>query len=465
MDDSSECSFHRELGRPQLSCQTYFEPTNSTGHSPLVIDEGEEEKGGTGEFKAHESLRVEKFAGLKINVTLPESSTQQFIKSSLESLLSSNEEKGTYNSNLIIEELEGFSDSSVELKSKKTETTTTNPDLLDPPKGKCKCPISSLEQMTLQQYAAVSAAQKESKPALIQRGRFSKIFAIRDSQRSPPKCYKIVDTSCLTANTEAVVCRELAKHVGKCPNVIDIFSVEDEMDVGGFMKIEMERVSLTPIHIFSLLPWDGFPYPLSAYLLEQLSNGIDHLHSLNIIHGDLRPCNILLKVNGNVDLTDVSYGDDGYEKAIELASKSVVKICDLGSALYSDPHSKQASQYIIARNKGLAASNRSLKLFPELAYVCPEVVSDIQNISYRSDSYALGVIVHEGIFGTIPHSFACLPNSKNPPNISPEKWESTPEYIREMILSLIAHSPQQRITCSEAHERITKWHAQSSTDT
>lgn len=98
-------------------------------------------------------------------------------------------------------------------------------------------------------------------------------------------------------------------------------------------------------------------------IFDQILSGIDSIHLQKIIHRDLKPENIYMLDNGDVKILDF-----GLSKLIDYTS-----ITNTGDQLGTP------------------------------LYMSPEQISDSKNIDYRSDYYALGVILFELLTGNSPY--------------------------------------------------------------
>ena len=98
-------------------------------------------------------------------------------------------------------------------------------------------------------------------------------------------------------------------------------------------------------------------------IFDQILSGIESIHLQNLIHRDLKPANIYMLNNGNIKILDF-----GLSKLIDYTS-----ITNTGDQLGTP------------------------------LYMSPEQISDSKNIDYRSDYYALGVILFELLTGSSPY--------------------------------------------------------------
>ena len=98
-------------------------------------------------------------------------------------------------------------------------------------------------------------------------------------------------------------------------------------------------------------------------IFKQILNGIEAIHSQKLIHRDLKPANIYMLDNGDVKILDF-----GLSKLIDYTS-----ITNTGDQLGTP------------------------------LYMSPEQISDSKNVDYRSDYYALGVILFEMLTGHTPY--------------------------------------------------------------
>ncbi len=98
-------------------------------------------------------------------------------------------------------------------------------------------------------------------------------------------------------------------------------------------------------------------------IFDQILDGIESIHSQKLIHRDLKPANIYMLDNGDIKILDF-----GLSKLIDYTS-----ITNTGDQLGTP------------------------------LYMSPEQISDSKNIDYRSDYYALGVILFELLTGKTPY--------------------------------------------------------------
>lgn len=98
-------------------------------------------------------------------------------------------------------------------------------------------------------------------------------------------------------------------------------------------------------------------------IFEQILSGIESIHSQRLIHRDLKPANIYMLANGDIKILDF-----GLSKLIDYTS-----ITNTGEQLGTP------------------------------LFMSPEQISDSKNIDYRSDYYALGVILFELLTGQSPY--------------------------------------------------------------
>ncbi|PPQ97824.1 hypothetical protein CVT26_012918, partial [Gymnopilus dilepis] len=117
-----------------------------------------------------------------------------------------------------------------------------------------------------------------------------------------------------------------------------------------------------------------FPLPKdhSTAIIWQILKGLHYLHSLNIVHGDIKPANILLKDGGT--MISRQLGPNGQFKNYEILKSAEVIICDLEDVK------------LPRRNAYQPAGTPS--------YRAPEVVECLDWNS-KADVFSLGCVAYE----------------------------------------------------------------------
>ena len=211
-------------------------------------------------------------------------------------------------------------------------------------------------------------------------------------------------------------------------NIAPIIKLIDDYKLGiifrQYIKYNLsERIYLMP----------NLSYIEKVWITFQLLVAVNNLSSLNLVHGDLKPGNILLTSNLSVYLSDFAT----YKKAY-------IYIDDIASYTY----------YYGSNN---SADKGGCYLAPERLIERGEKKDD--NKSESMDVFSLGVIIAELFIEKNLFNFSSLLNYKKGNNdlINVDKilLEIENEKIRKLIYDMIKIEPKERINISEALNYFT----------
>jgi hypothetical protein len=144
----------------------------------------------------------------------------------------------------------------------------------------------------------------------------------------------------------------------KHPHVVTIHEVGESEEHGGYIAMEyVEGESLA-----QRLKRGRLDVTEAVRICDQIADAMQHAHSLQLVHRDLKPGNVMLDRDGNV------------------------KVCDFGLAMTDD-----------------ATQARRGEVSGTWPYMSPEQIrGDIHLLDGRSDLWSLGVILYECLSGRRP---------------------------------------------------------------
>lgn len=207
-----------------------------------------------------------------------------------------------------------------------------------------------------------------------------------------------------SAHTQRLLQEAIAQARVNHPNVIHIYYVgRDE----GAPFFAMELVAGPTLE--QRLQSGPLPFAEVIHLGLQLVSALQHVHKFDIVHGDIKPSNIL------------------------LADAYTVKVSDFGLARRM---SQEPSNEI-----GIAGSPN---------YLSPEAARG-EPTDFRSDMYSLGVTLYEMTFGRLPYRFDTntvserLDAHQHRPAEFPESWpKDVPQAWQTVLSRLMAKAPADR---------------------
>ncbi|KAJ8921202.1 hypothetical protein NQ315_013674 [Exocentrus adspersus] len=157
----------------------------------------------------------------------------------------------------------------------------------------------------------------------------------------------------------------------------------------------------------------------TRYIMRQVFEGVQHVHSRKVVHRDLKPENILLDDNLNVKITDF-----GFAKLLTTEEQLLFDLC--GTPGYLAPETLRSN-----------------------------MIENAPGYSYEVDIWACGVIMYTLLVGCPPFwhrkQMVMLRNiMEGNYSFSSPEWADISESPKDLIRKLLVVDPKQRISISEA---------------
>jgi len=267
-------------------------------------------------------------------------------------------------------------------------------------------------------YVGLTLAGRYLIEAPLGEGGMAVVYRARHTLVDRPVAVKIMNKNLASDKGLRERFRREAKNAAALahPNIIEIFDYGETDDGAPFLVMEL----LDGAPLADYIVEGGMPPEEVASLGVQIAQGLARAHDFDVIHRDLKPDNIFV--------SRVAHG------------RPQIKLLDFGIA-----RSMQDS-----RLTGVG------EVFGTPQYMAPERITTI-DAGPAADLYALGVIYFEMLTGRLPFEAQeitgyFIKHMQDPPPRPSELAPNCPRRLEELILALLAKSPDERPV--DAHQVV-----------
>lgn len=205
-----------------------------------------------------------------------------------------------------------------------------------------------------------------------------------------------------------------------------------------------------------LARFERLPFRVAAYIVSETAKALDYLHSLGLVHRDVKPGNILLMKTGEVKLADF-----GFISPTNPFS-STARLSPLGAILESwDAENSELTDKIDS-SIGEKSTKRKIKGTPD--YLAPDQILNPDAPSPLWDVYSLGSSFYFMLTGVVPfpaddsrdklqaHLRSSLP--PEPASFDP----SIPLEISQLTMRMLEREPERRVASArEVVDALRRW--------
>ena len=212
------------------------------------------------------------------------------------------------------------------------------------------------------------------------------------------------------------------------PNIMRAYDVDQEGKVHFLVMEYIDGKSLLEI----VSERGPMRYVEAAEVMRQSAEGLDHAHARGMIHRDIKPGNILVD------------------------KKGVVKILDMGLAMFFDPTGKddeQASLTIQHDERVLGTAD----------YLSPEQALNSHNVDIRTDIYSLGCTLYFILTGHPPYPEGSLAQrllfhqTRAPAPVENDRPDA-PASLLALLRRMLEKRPDDRFqNARETYDAFTRW--------
>lgn len=186
----------------------------------------------------------------------------------------------------------------------------------------------------------------------------------------------------------------------------------------------------------------------AASVMRQLTEAVVYLHGQSIVHGDIKPENMLVVEAQTAPATNSSANTPTAAAEQPLT----VKLADFGSAFRLKSNSNSSS----SSDNSHSSSSCSARRDYTAAYSPPEVIAGTQDMSKASDVWALGIVMY--ILCTGRHPYDASGESTEAEiqaavvSVEPDfetGWENVSVEAKELVKQALSKAPELRPTADD----------------
>lgn len=202
---------------------------------------------------------------------------------------------------------------------------------------------------------------------------------------------------------------------------------------------------------------ERLPFRVAAYIVSETAKALDYLHSLGVVHRDVKPGNILLMKTGEVKLADF-----GFISPI-IPFSSDARLSPFGAILAD--WEADAAGFLASGSEassGEKTVKRKIKGTPD--YLAPDQISNPGEPSPLWDVYSLGCAFYFMLTGVVPFpsddsrdKLTAHLRSSVPPE--PATFDpGIPLEISQLTMRMLERDPERRVaSAQEIVDALARW--------
>ena len=280
---------------------------------------------------------------------------------------------------------------------------------------------------------------------LLGAGTFGTVFAAWDLRLERNVALKVLKRNAVESR-EAILREARTAAPLSHPNVCQIYAVDEE---DGLPVIAMEYIDGRPL---SDLIGERLSIECKVQLADRIASGLAAAHGMQIVHGDLKPANVLV----TRDLTPriVDFGLSRRTNRPRIAETMALPVNLQSNSTRPTQDDMTATVQVTPAAPATGSSGRGISGTP--AYMSPEQWMG-EPATPASDVFAFGLIFFELMTGrrALPEEsltglLARLQNPRFPLLLAGE----LPEPFRETLIAMLAMDPRSRPTADRLRNRL-----------
>jgi len=271
---------------------------------------------------------------------------------------------------------------------------------------------------------------------LIGSGSFGSVFAVWDLRLQRMVALKVLHRDVFESRDVALAEGRAAAALSH-PNICTIYAVDEE---DGLPVIAMEYLDGVPL---SQLIQQGLDRKDALALARQIGLGMAVAHSQDVVHGDLKPANVIVTTQGIAKIVDFGLA----------AATTASRRTEPGDRNQRGPGVDSASvesEAFAATIEGVAGpSGDGIQGTP--AYMSPEQAQG-RRLTPASDVFSFGLMWYEMLTGRPAHAGRSVLETLGvleTQDLGPELAADVDEPFRPLLLAMLARDPRRRPSMNE----------------
>jgi len=276
-------------------------------------------------------------------------------------------------------------------------------------------------------------------------GTFGTVFAAWDLQLERMVALKVLKRN-VHESRDAVLAEARAAAKVNHPYVCTVYAVEEE---DGLPLIAMEYLDGRTL---SQAIAEGLPRAAAHDLAKQIASGLAAAHVQQVVHGDLKPANVIVTGEGTARILD--FGLAGRQDASTTTGVGARQ--DVRPTIPKDAATR-VGEIVETLDYHRSASGEAGGIRGTPAYMSPEQAAG-RRPTPASDVFAFGLMLFEMLTGrmALPDTslvilLARLQNQELGPRLAPEVDAS----YRDLLAAMLARDAAQRPPMSEVRDRLS----------